>query len=383
DIPEDLSDLTLKLISSDPQDRPSSMDAVAESLGKMERKAVEASHKKPSGIVVVGGREERKRPGGKLSGKGKVAADRPLGSTVRKEKVGTTRGTASTPAPRGNEHFVNRLLIAAFVALIILLVLYLNRQQKPSGTSGGAIAPSVAERSDKGTPVRDDGAARTRPQTAVPGAGDTAGTNDGASDVPGTPLSITAGTGTASLVASNPLRAKRPRPAGLDFTGSKSELAAYLAGLPAAERTLDERRIRAIEHSRDYLTKLMRYLPFREGAKTQVKLRDGSVVNGAVPYCNEKTIGVRIRGGGSRRIRKVPWNDLAFEQYIEFFDYYMNVRVKQGGKESEAASDCLRLALLCEWYGRDREAIRYARQTVAYDAKYKGTVHRLVPQAGK
>jgi hypothetical protein len=85
----------------------------------------------------------------------------------------------------------------------------------------------------------------------------------------------------------------------------------------------------------------------------------------------------------------VPWREVAFEQVVSFLDFYVRLRLDQGrmgdgtqdsNRQREAGEDCLRLAVLCDWYERGTLAARYARQAVDVDPQGAARVKRLLPQ---
>ena len=168
----------------------------------------------------------------------------------------------------------------------------------------------------------------------------------------------------------------------------KAQLQEHLDGLPPEVRPAEKERILLLSQTRDYLVSLMKYLPYGEGV-VQVRLRDGSVLRGSIPYCTKGELTVRLDGpkGGSR---KLTWGELAFEQHIAFFDYYMEMRANQGGNsvagtlpganQKEAAEDCIRIALLGDWYGIDSVAHAYAALAQEKDPGCAARLHRLVPE---
>jgi serine/threonine-protein kinase len=183
--------------------------------------------------------------------------------------------------------------------------------------------------------------------------------------------------------------ARRPRPDGLDFLAARQPLARYLRELPPDALAGERERIALIEDTKDYLIRLMKYVPFKEGKESDILLRSGLPVRGTIPYCNDNELAVRVRGDNA--LRMVPWRDLAIEQVIALLDFYIRVRVDQGqaaggSKNSalrrEVAEDCLRTAVLCDWYERPQEAARYARQALDADPGGTGRLKRLLPNVG-
>jgi len=181
----------------------------------------------------------------------------------------------------------------------------------------------------------------------------------------------------------------RPRPADLDFSPFEAELNRYLALQPADVRAVEKKRIRMIRGVRDYLIRLMKYMPY-PGSRLGVRLRDGRELRGDVPLCNDREIIVR-RQDGRGRSEHIAWKDLAFEQYVQFLDYYARLRLSHenpdgrspGGQTAtearEAAEDMFRIALLCDWYGEQKLAEKYADEAIRLAPDLAARIRRYVP----
>jgi hypothetical protein len=168
----------------------------------------------------------------------------------------------------------------------------------------------------------------------------------------------------------------------------RDQLKDYLAALPPEERRLERERIGLISDSRKYLLQLMRYMPFEPAPGHPIRLRDGRTLQGSVPYCNDKEIAVRLRGRRSK-LRRLSWDELAFSQFVDFFEFYIQTRCDQGGKGGSAAltpeqkreigDDCIRLALLCDWYGDQAGRDRNARRALRFVPEKRALLKRLLP----
>jgi len=181
--------------------------------------------------------------------------------------------------------------------------------------------------------------------------------------------------------------AARPQPADLNFFAVKAQLQEYVKQAPADLREGERERIREISPSRTYLIKLMKYVPY-DVESGGVMLRNGIVLEGSVPLCNENELIVRMRDEKANS-EKLKWDEIAFEQYVAFFEFYINMRLKQGmktgsgasGAESrkEASADCVRLAVLCDWYGRPSLAEKYAGLARGYNPACQARLELLLP----
>jgi len=183
---------------------------------------------------------------------------------------------------------------------------------------------------------------------------------------------------------------RRPRPPDLDFSSAERALQAYLALQSAPARRMEEKRIALLRGCRESLIAMMKYMPY-ENTTEGILLRDGQRIPGTVPLCNEREIVVRrARPRGKTVI--VPWNQIAFDQYVTFFEHYANLRLRQGGSEAdrrapnetggnriEAAKDYFRLAVLCDWYGRMDAAGRFADKAAELAPALARRIRQYVP----
>lgn len=252
----------------------------------------------------------------------------------------------------------------------------------PSGVDGaGSGLPSGVDAAvDGAAGVMPSGGAVTRSSEAAPGAAAMAAAFGSAASPE--PWEVSAGPGAASS------RPRRPQPPGMDFLGSATVLAQYLKGLPPAAVAAERERLELIGDTRDYLVRLMTYVPFLEGRETTVRLAAGAPLRGSLAYCNGKQLGLRRAADGT--LQTIAWADLAFDQIVEFLDFYIGLRgdqsqslsgPRQGQVRKEVAEDCLRAAVLCDWYGRHDQARRYSRRALESDASIRPRLARLLPAA--
>ena len=160
--------------------------------------------------------------------------------------------------------------------------------------------------------------------------------------------------------------------------------------MPPGKRALEREKLRHLSQSKTYLISLMKYLPY-QAEPPLVRLADGSVLKGTIPYCNEKEVSVRLAGPG-KGLKTLRWSELDFKQFVAFFDFYMQKRLNQGtgtttGHSSkyrqEAGEDCMRLALLCDWYGYPDLAQEYANLAREHAPSCGQQLSRLLPSAPK
>lgn len=158
----------------------------------------------------------------------------------------------------------------------------------------------------------------------------------------------------------------RPRP--LDYQWADSDISSYLGKLPAKYRQGETDRANQITPVKAHLISTMIRTSY---GSTTIKRRNGRPVTGTF-MANPKYISVKMRSG--TRVR-VMWKDIHFDQMVKFLAHYAKIRAdaEPGGGVSrlkqrrEAAWEYLRIAILCDWYGKYSDAVRYTRKAVAVD----------------
>ncbi len=318
DLPAEVSDYIMKLFSPAAQDRPQDYGEISNFFARQRkalRKSVGAKH-----------RLQAQRGGQQGTGAGDITrrhhALRPL--------------PAKEGRPRSATVFINLLLIASIIVLATLVVLLWRKQyagseqlmndvniQQPG--NGHVAVPELEDSPVQAETVADDeGIVDNGPEIASP---------------------------------------VRPRPKDLNFQKIEKQLREYLQQLPEPRRNLERQRLKFLKTSRDYLIKLMQFAPYRGGE--EIYLRNGNILKGSIPYCAEDGVAFRPAGPDSR-LRTLKWDELSFDQYVLFYDYYIRLRkgslppAEQTPEIRQAvADDSFRLALLCDWFGQGALAEKY------------------------
>ena len=342
-IPAPAADVIMRMLAADLEDRPQSCGPLVEVLAEL----VDAGHRTGVGPTLS-----------PLAGPGTAATSLPElaeQSSAPDPGDGVSGPTAPQRAPwRRLEFWLNAALALAIVCLLGLVVTAIRNRRQASliardGREARAAALPLPPQVD--IPDAVDGSTR-------PGSGTAAAGRDG---------------------HGGPKQAlRRPRPDGLAFGSVKTELDAYLAGIPPAARQTECERIRYLELSRSYLVQLMGSLPFADSGPG-IKLGSGAVLEGSVAHCDDREIIVRL-AAPTTGLKRLAWSELAFEQYVAFFDFYLSARLEQSSP-AIAGEDGFRLALLCDWYGRSDLATAYAARALQYDAALKQRVSRFFPDA--
>ena len=381
DIPEVLSDFIMRLLANAPEGRPQSYSEIITALEGMKKNV------KPKRILNVKKTPEAGAP--------------------RKFTSPANAAAAKVPAATKKRGFP---LFWGMLMLLVVMILGVLAAGSAKGSFARwfgrkAVAPVRNESADivktnkkfVTSPVAgestDDAWGAMSP---VPAAGEDIGK---ALETPGTldgmpaeaPAQVSADDTTAveeAKPAGSPnqeLMDKRPRPADLDFFRVKQKLRDYLKTLPEKDQAQEKERIKEVSVLRDYLVKLMKFVPYDDEEKG-VALRSGKILKGSV-LANENELAVRPKTG---QFSKLKWGDLTFDQYLIFFDFYIDLRLnradpstRKGGlaqRRREVGADCFRLALLADWYGKPEKAADYLRQSLEYDPASREKVNRFFPK---
>jgi tetratricopeptide (TPR) repeat protein len=171
--------------------------------------------------------------------------------------------------------------------------------------------------------------------------------------------------------------AKRPKPNGMDF--DRDVMVKYRESLKFENlQRAEVRRYNYIKDMKEYLVRIFERNPY----SGRIQLRR-STVNGTVSMANHNVF--LIRSQGKKKSKSYKWQELKFDQYIEFFKYFANQRInKVAGnitKEQryhDAAVDYLHLAVLCDWFGRYEEALTYARKAIKLDPSIYDLANKMM-----
>ena len=160
----------------------------------------------------------------------------------------------------------------------------------------------------------------------------------------------------------------KSRPKPKDYTFSDSSIQAYLSKLPKKYVPAETDRANQITPVKAHLCGMMLHMHY---GKTSIKRRRGRPISGTI-MANQKYLSVKLRSGTRKRIM---WNEIHFDQFVKFLAHYAKLRgeadagatVSKSKQKREAAWGYLRIAILCDWYGKYKDAIRYTRKAVSVD----------------
>ena len=165
----------------------------------------------------------------------------------------------------------------------------------------------------------------------------------------------------------------RPHPNALKFTEKVTQT--YLNQLPSEYVEIETERLEQISNLKTHLVQMMLHLPY---GKTTIKKKNGKVVQGKI-MTGPKYISVKKANGKRERIF---WKDIHIDQFINFLEHYALFRKNAqlsgeitrkatSRKRNETAWEYLRIAILCDWYGKYKDAVRYTRKAISIDPKIK------------
>jgi len=148
----------------------------------------------------------------------------------------------------------------------------------------------------------------------------------------------------------------RPKP---DTFAITDELVApYIAELPDKDKQQEQKRIQLLRGTKAKLCKMLLIKPY----KGSLKLKDGDAVQGTI-MANAKGLMIRPKSGKPKR---VLWSDVPLDQLVKLLAFY--AKKSESSNNKKAAEAYLRIAVLCDWYGRYQNAVTAANKAVALDS---------------
>lgn len=163
----------------------------------------------------------------------------------------------------------------------------------------------------------------------------------------------------------------RPRPADLTF--DRGKMKSYIESLPEpADRKIELKRYNRMKSVKNNLIRIFERNPYRGVIKYKNR-----TLKGVVYMANDEILMIR-KSKKSKKSKRVKWRDLDFSQYIEFVKYFAEMRLAADApgvtaeeRRENAADDYLSLAVLCDWFGRYGEALRFAAKAVELNPRLK------------
>ena len=183
--------------------------------------------------------------------------------------------------------------------------------------------------------------------------------------------------------------ASRPRPADLEF--DDKILDEYFSSLDPKTAAMEKKRILAVKEVKHYIIIVLEHTPYPKGllVKRKTKKPKGKSkprhIRGVVYLANKHHIRIK-KSLRSKKGKNYNWDDLAFQQYINFINFFAERRLKMKGTsftktedfDEDAAKDYYALVAMCDWYGHYEEAIEYAKKCIEAKPKFANKIKKLL-----
>lgn len=174
------------------------------------------------------------------------------------------------------------------------------------------------------------------------------------------------------------LYGKRPRPASMDF--EDSDFKRYLQTLPQDKKPMEETRYKTVKDIKHFIVRVLERSPYPKGLITKRGTKRGVV------YMANTNILRLKKSTRSRKGKSYKWTDLAFEQYPAFMEYFAKRRLGISGAgqktrkqiKEDAAMEYLGMAMLCDWFGKYEDALKYAKRAIEISPESKNKISNMM-----
>ena len=143
-----------------------------------------------------------------------------------------------------------------------------------------------------------------------------------------------------------------------DYTLTDASLAPYLSTLQDSHKKGEMNRCKLIKRIKFQLCKKMFIKPYG-GSIEKV---DGTVLDGTV-IGNSKGLKIHNSEGN---IEEIPWSEINVGQFIKLLSSY--AEGLEDKHAEQAASEYLKIAVLCDWYEKYKDAVAFAHKAVTLDS---------------
>lgn len=170
----------------------------------------------------------------------------------------------------------------------------------------------------------------------------------------------------------------RPKPASMDFDDDIFEK--YLNALPVNLRATEKLRYSTVKNIKSFIVRVLERSPYSKGLKTRKGNKRGVVYMANIH-------GLRLKKSTrSKKGKSYKWKELKFEQYPEFMEYFAKRRLGISGAgqlskkklKQDAAMEYLGMAILCDWFGHYKNALKHAKRAVKICPDIKIRVSRMM-----
>ena len=376
DVPAEISQMLRKMISTMPQERPSSYEEI--------RKVVESAKEskgqqvRKMSVGIGRGIDEQKRGGVHLVGVGGAA-----------RSGGRDVPSAAPVQASGGNTVLNILLVIALIILIAVLSVLLvtsgnkkNSESVPSSQGKAGMDVSVEKGNASADSPQATGVAGTEgkavaesmPTDDFDDSGDRDDDDDDKAEVTEV-LKPVAEIPPEEMAKKTwqPLpdewRKKRPHPKNPMVMRSR-KVREYLETLPPEYRESVEHQARILNALPDVVMFYARKNPYDRGPNTTLELRKGNRrIRAKIIMANDMGMMVKSLDNKQKDVpEKINVRDLARRTVMEMLDYYCEFSRKRLNKNDKDYNDQMKtlvkhyvvLVLLADWYDDQKAARRYA-----------------------
>ena len=180
----------------------------------------------------------------------------------------------------------------------------------------------------------------------------------------------------------------RLRPANLEFDDKDVE--EYLSSLDPKTAAKEKKRINAVKEVKHYIITVLEHTPYTKGLLVKGKKKKNGKskprhIKGVVYLANIHHLRIK-KSKRSKKGKNYNWEDLAFQQYINFIDFFAERRLKMKGTSftktedfaEDAAKDYYALVAMCDWYGHYDDAIAYAKKCIEAKPEFTNKIKKLL-----
>lgn len=331
EIPEEISEFIMKIMSSDVSDRPASFDDVVEQLDSL--LTTSSGVPKPAGVSGSSSQVEIMRP----------------------DFSDTTPEARSPEIENKKSHKAIILLVVLVVILASILLMksapVIEPQETPEITVVVPVTPvDVVEPLGVTDPVD------ISPEGSLPAAGPIVQR--------GFPVKVDS----------------RIAPAGISFKPYGVEIIEYMEQHTDYSYTQEVDRIKILRSTKSYLETLLKFFPY-EG---KIYVKGQQVIEGQIIDASVKTVTLLI----ADEELTISWNRFKFSQFLDIIEFYIDKKKNQlenspadvaEAVKIDIADDYFRAALLGDWYKEVERNSDYVKNCLKYNPAMRLQVEAFLP----
>lgn len=376
EIPEEVSEYIMEMMSDDHSDRPSSFAEVLKKIESfLDPNFKSTPSPSPSASTSSSNSEVKVAPVIPSESSGKVVA----GSSSE-----STEENSEKPA-------INPMVIGGIAAAIVVLIIIISMGGKddtnvenPPNNNGSNTTVNQNQNTNQNQTDNTQPANPDNTQNA-----DNTQNPDNTIDPPDT-NPVNPDTNPVALDANAPIMKRgypvkisaRPLPAGISFRPYTEQVIGYMDLHAGDAYDQEASRIKVLKNLKPYLENLLTYVRY----KGKIHVKGRSPIDGEIVGVSVRTL--TIKPVDNDATLPLSWNKFENQQFVDFMEFYINMRKEQltGVNDAlrteinkELAADYFRLAVLCDWYGMTQNLGEYMRKSIELDPGLRPQVETLLP----